>query len=251
MNKPAQLLLAVSILLPSVCEGWSGPLTRAAGRITSVSAASRNDSPVTAESDFYDSDLLATQQTGHLRLSFSDGGILRLGAETQLRVEARDSRLKQTTLSIAHGRVRGISGASGSFVLNTPISSLASSMGADFEVIATSNLTELRVYSGKVTVTNVADAAHPVTLAGGLGIAATPAGLSEAFSVSDADALPENPSASSKTVSAVTRAAVSSGTAAAIGTATGAAAGAGTAVAVASRDSATRSVSSVSNTNPQ
>jgi hypothetical protein len=256
MRKRLQLFIVGLMGLPIVCGSLSGPPTRAAGRITAVSAAaSRNDAPVTAESEFYDSDLLVTRQTGQLRLLFADGAALRLGPETQLRVEARDARLKQTTLSIAHGRVRGISGGSASFVLNTPISTVASSLGADFEIIATGNLTELRVYSGKVTLTNTADAAHPVTLAGGLGIAATPAGLSEPFPVSDAEGLPENPSGKSSPASAATRAAtgsaMGSATGAAIGAATGAAAGAGTAAAVASHNSATRPVNSVSNTNPQ
>jgi hypothetical protein len=221
---------------------------RAVGRITGVSAASRNEAPVSAQSEFYDGDSLVTRQMDQLRLSFTNGTALLVGPETQIKIEAGDARLKQTALSIAHGRVRGVSPQSGSLAMNTPMASIASSMGADFEIVATANLTELRVYSGKVTLSNSVDAGHAVTLVGGLGIAATPAGFSEPFPVSDADGLPEHQSATS---SIAAHAATSSATAAVVAAATGAAGGAGTAAAIASRNSATRVTNSVSNTNPQ
>jgi hypothetical protein len=207
--------------------------------------------PVTAASEFYDSDLLVTRQMGHLRLTFTNGAALRVGPETQIKLEPGDARLKQTALSIRHGRVRGISAQSGSFAMITPMAAVASSMGADFEIIATANLTELRVYSGKVTLTNSGDAAHPLTLVGGLGIAATPAGFSEPSPVTDGDGLPEHQSAGTKAGSIAAHTATTSATAAAVAAATGAAGGAGAAAAVASRNSATRSTSSVSNSNPQ
>jgi hypothetical protein len=145
------LLLSLTMTgLPAMAADQS------AGKITAViPAATRNSQPAQSKDGLVWNDLLQTAQTGRLRAGLTDGSILSLGSNSQLRVVQHDAASQQTSLEIGYGKMRSkvvkITQPNGKFEVKTP-NAVIGVIGTDFFVGYENDLTTVICYVGQVSV---------------------------------------------------------------------------------------------------
>jgi hypothetical protein len=111
------------------------------------------------QSPVYWNDLLHSGRLGRARVVLNDGSLLSLGSDSSLRVLQHDAAAQQTVLELAAGRMRGqvmkLTRPGAKFEIRTP-SAVAGLVGTDFYLYATPDFTELIVFDGVVSLTNLA-----------------------------------------------------------------------------------------------
>jgi hypothetical protein len=143
--------------LPALCAGG-----QTAGQISAlIPSATRNSTPAKVKDDLMWNDLLKTEQKGRLRAGLTDGSILSLGSNSELRVVQHDAASQQTSLEMDFGKVRSkvvkITQPNGKFEMKTA-NAVIGVIGTDFFVSYEANKTTVICYTGKVWVTPLGDA---------------------------------------------------------------------------------------------
>jgi FecR protein len=133
-----------------------------AGKITAlIPAATRNAQPTQARDALMWNDLLQTTQSGRLRAGLTDGSILSLGSNAELKVIQHDADSQQTSLELNYGKLRNrvvkITQPNGKYEVKTP-NAVIGVIGTDFYVAYENNMTTVICYSGQVTVTSLSEA---------------------------------------------------------------------------------------------
>ena len=143
--------------LPALCAG-----AQTAGQISAlIPAATRNAQPAKVKDDLSWNDLLKTEQKGRLRAGLTDGSILSLGSNSELRVVQHDAASQQTSLEVDFGKVRSkvvkITQPNGKFEVKTA-NAVIGVIGTDFYVSYEAKKTTVICYTGKVWVSPIGDA---------------------------------------------------------------------------------------------
>jgi hypothetical protein len=130
---------------------------QSAGEITAlIPAATRNDQPTKVNDGLQWNDLLQTKHSGRLRAGLTDGSILSLGTDSQLRVVQHDGASQQTSLEMNFGKVRSkvtkITQPGGKFEMKTP-NAVIGVIGTDFITLVRPNRTTVICVDGQVNVT--------------------------------------------------------------------------------------------------
>ena len=141
--------------LAGMCAPQGG--TQRAGEISAlIPAATRNAQPTKAKDEIDWNDLLKTEHSGRVRAGLTDGSILSVGSDSELRVVQHDGATQQTSLELSYGKVRNqvtnITKAGGKYELKTP-NAVIGVIGTDFVAEFKSNKTTVICYKGKVKVT--------------------------------------------------------------------------------------------------
>ena len=71
-----------------------------------IPAASRNSQPLVINDTLQWNDLLETNAKGRLRARLTDGSILSLGSNSQLKVVQHDATTQQTQIELNYGKLR-------------------------------------------------------------------------------------------------------------------------------------------------
>ncbi len=145
-----------------------------AGQITSlIPAATRNNAPAKYKDDVHWNDVIQTEKAGRARIGLTDGSILSVGSNSQLKITEHDPEIQQTQVDLAYGKLRNrvvaITKAGGKYEVHTP-NAVASVVGTDFLVSFSpaTGATTVVVYSGTVVVNGVgAVAGQQVTIQAG------------------------------------------------------------------------------------
>jgi hypothetical protein len=121
-----------------------------------IPAASKNAQPVNVHDALAWNDLLHTDAKGRLRAGLTDGSILSLGSNSELRVVQHDSASQQTSIEMNYGKLRNqvvkITQPNGKYEVKTP-NAVIGVIGTDFYVGFGNNQTTVICYTGVVTVT--------------------------------------------------------------------------------------------------
>jgi hypothetical protein len=137
--------------LPALCAGGQN-----AGQISAlIPSATRNSTPAKVKDDLVWNDLLKTEQKGRVRASLTDGSILSVGSNSELRVVQHDAASQQTSLEVDFGKVRSkvvkITQPNGKFEVKTA-NAVIGVIGTDFFVSYEPDKTTVICYTGKVWV---------------------------------------------------------------------------------------------------
>lgn len=118
--------------------------------------AVRNTQPVKVKDALAWNDLLHTDAKGRLRAGLTDGSILSLGSNSELRVVQHNAASQQTSLEMNYGKMRNqvvkITQPGGKYEVKTA-NAVIGVIGTDFFVGHENNQTTVICYTGKVTVT--------------------------------------------------------------------------------------------------
>jgi hypothetical protein len=170
MLKAPQCVL-LSLLL-TVMPAWGTPGgDQPAGEVKAlIPDASRNAQPLAVKDTLQWNDLLQTNAKGRLRAGLTDGSILSLGSNSELKVVQHDAKSQQTTIELNYGKLRNqvvkITQPGGRYEVKTP-NAVIGVIGTDFYVGYDNNRTTVICYKGQLTVTLVASATSAVTLNAG------------------------------------------------------------------------------------
>ena len=127
-----------------------------AGQINALMpSATRNDKPAKAKDDLDWNDVLKTTASGRVRAGLTDGSILSLGPNSELKVVQHDATSQQTSLEIGAGQLRSkvvkITQPGGRFQVKTP-NAVIGVVGTDFYVEYAGGNTRVICYTGEVWV---------------------------------------------------------------------------------------------------
>jgi hypothetical protein len=156
MNRVTAIVVCFMISpLAGLCQPQGG--AQRAGQIDAlIPAATRNDQTAKAKDEVDWNDMLKTAHSGRVRASLTDGSILSVGSDSQLRVVQHDAASQQTSLELNYGRVRNqvtsITKAGGKYELKTP-NAVIGVIGTDFIALYKSNKTTVWCRKGRVKVT--------------------------------------------------------------------------------------------------
>jgi len=121
-----------------------------------IPSATRNAQPTKAKDEIDWNDLLKTAHSGRIRAGLTDGSILSVGSDSELRVVQHDATSQQTSLELTYGKVRNqvtnITKDGGKYELKTP-NAVIGVIGTDFLAEVKSNKTTVICYRGRVRVT--------------------------------------------------------------------------------------------------
>ena len=150
-------LSTVLSLLLVAAPAWSSPPDQTAGVVGGVIPnATRNAQPVAVKATLQWNDLLQTNTKGRLRANLTDGSILSLGSNSQLKVVQHDAKSQQTEMDLDYGKLRNqvvkITQPSGKYQVKTP-NAVIGVIGTDFYVAYANNQTTVICYDGMVSVT--------------------------------------------------------------------------------------------------
>ncbi|MGH9640938.1 MAG: FecR family protein [Terriglobales bacterium] len=159
MLKPVLSVLLSMLLAASPLLAADG---QRAGEVKAlIPAAARNDQPVNVKDALAWNDLLRTDVKGRLRAGLTDGSILSLGSNSELRVVQHDATSQQTSLEMNYGKMRNqvvhITQPNGKYEVKTA-NAVIGVIGTDFFVGYDNNQTTVICYTGKVTVTPLSGA---------------------------------------------------------------------------------------------
>jgi ferric-dicitrate binding protein FerR (iron transport regulator) len=131
--------------------------TQKAGQIQAlIPAATRNAQPTKVQDEIDWNDLLKTAHSGRVRAGLTDGSILSVGSDSELRVVQHDATSQQTSLELSYGKVRNqvttITKSGGKYELKTP-NAVIGVIGTDFVAEYKGNKTTVYCIKGKVSVT--------------------------------------------------------------------------------------------------
>ena len=153
---PALSLVLVSLLFAAPGDNQTAGEVKAL-----IPAASRNAQPVHLKDSLQWNDLLKTDAAGRLRVGLTDGSILSLGSNSELKVVKSDSASQQTSIEVNYGKLRSkvvqITKPDGKFEVRTP-NAVIGVIGTDFYVGYANNQTTVICYAGSVAVTPAAGA---------------------------------------------------------------------------------------------
>jgi ferric-dicitrate binding protein FerR (iron transport regulator) len=146
--------------LPAVCapaaEGQPAGQIRAL-----IPMATRNAKTAKVNDSLEWNDLLKTEQKGRMRASLTDGSILSVGSNSELRVVQHDAASQQTSLEMNLGKVRSkvvkVTQPGGKFEMKTP-NAVIGVIGTDFYVSYNGTQTTVICYTGKVWVAPIGNA---------------------------------------------------------------------------------------------
>ncbi len=146
--------------LPVLCA--PAGTSQTAGQISAlIPSATRNALPAKVKDDLLWNDLLKTEQKGRLRAGLTDGSILSLGSNSELRVVQHDAASQQTSLEMDFGKVRSkvvkVTQPNGKFEIKTA-NAVIGVIGTDFFVGYEANKTTVICYTGKVWVSPIGNA---------------------------------------------------------------------------------------------
>jgi hypothetical protein len=146
--------------LPAMCEPQGGG--QHAGQINAmVPAATRNAQTAKANDELQWNDLLKTEHSGRVRAGLTDGSILSLGSDSELRIVQHDATSQQTSLEMNYGKVRSqvqkLTQPGGKFEMKTP-NAVIGVIGTDFYVGYEANKTSVICYEGQLSVTPIGNA---------------------------------------------------------------------------------------------
>jgi hypothetical protein len=149
------LLCFLLVYLPVMAEPQAA--AQQAGQISAlIPAATRNSQAATVKEELDWNDLLKTEHTGRVRAGLTDGSILSVGSDSELRVVQHDATSQQTSLELNFGKVRNqvvkITKPGGKFEVKTP-NAVIGVIGTDFYAAFDQDKTTVICYKGKVTVT--------------------------------------------------------------------------------------------------
>jgi ferric-dicitrate binding protein FerR (iron transport regulator) len=141
--------------LAGLCEPQGG--SQRAGQIDAlIPAATRNAQAAKAKDEIDWNDLLKTTHSGRVRAGLTDGSILSVGSDSELRVVQHDATSQQTSLELNYGRVRNqvtdITKSGGKYELKTP-NAVIGVIGTDFIVRYEGKKTTVWCRKGRVKVT--------------------------------------------------------------------------------------------------
>jgi len=169
------LLSPLSIAVP---QGAGG---QAAGQITAlIPTASRNGAPAKIKDDVHWNDVIKTERSGRARISLTDGSILSVGSNSELKITQHDATAQQTQLELNYGKVRNrvvaLTKPGAKYQVKTP-NAVAGVVGTDFhiEFNPSTGVTTIVVYSGTVVVTGFG---QTVTVQAGQMVTVTQNGIS-------------------------------------------------------------------------
>jgi hypothetical protein len=146
--------------LPALCEPPA--VGQSAGQIRAlIPSATRNAKAARVNDGLEWNDLLKTEQKGRLRAGLTDGSILSLGSNSELRVVQHDAASQQTSLEMNFGKVRSkvvkVTQPAGKFEMKTP-NAVIGVIGTDFYVSFDGTKTTVICYTGKVWVSPLGNA---------------------------------------------------------------------------------------------
>src|SRR5579864_6002 len=102
-------------------------------------------------------DIVKTEKGGRVRIELTDGSILNVGSEAQLRILRHDPQHQQTTLELLYGRLLAsavqIVKPYGKFRVRTPVA-VAGVVGTEFGLRVDSESTDVVCRKGSVLVNN-------------------------------------------------------------------------------------------------
>lgn len=156
----SSLSTALSLLLVAA-PAWGSPPDQTAGVVGAViPSATRNAQPVALNATLQWNDLLQTNTKGRLRANLTDGSLLTLGSNSQLRVVQHDAQSQQTVVDLDYGKLRNqvvkITQPGGKYQVKTP-NAVIGVIGTDFYVAYANNQTTVICYDGLVSVTPTSD----------------------------------------------------------------------------------------------
>ena len=150
----AALLCLLMVSLPV----WAEPAgDQTAGSVKAmIPAATRNAQPLAVNESLQWNDLLQTNTKGRVRAGLTDGSILSLGSNSQLRVVQHDAAAQQTTLDLNYGKLRNqvvkITQQGGKYEVRTP-NAVIGVIGTYFYVAYANGRTTIICYEGTLAVT--------------------------------------------------------------------------------------------------
>ncbi len=152
----SHLSVLLSVLLAAT-PMFAAPDSQTAGEVKAlIPAASRNAQPVKIKDSLAWNDLLKTDSQGRLRAGLTDGSILSLGSNSELKVVQHDAASQQTSIEMNYGKLRNqvvkITKPDGKYEVKTP-NAVIGVIGTDFYVGYADNKTTVICYVGKVAVT--------------------------------------------------------------------------------------------------
>lgn len=150
----AVLLCVLMVGLPV----WAEPAgDQTAGSVKAmIPEATRNAQPLSVNETLQWNDLLQTNAKGRVRATLTDGSILSVGSNSQLRVVQHDAKAQQTTLDLDYGKLRNqvvkITQPGGKYEVRTP-NAVIGVIGTDFYVAYVNGRTTIICYEGTLAVT--------------------------------------------------------------------------------------------------
>jgi ferric-dicitrate binding protein FerR (iron transport regulator) len=154
-RSPVTALLCLLLALSPV---WAEPAPdQTAGSVKAmIPDASRNAKPLAVNETLQWNDLLQTNAKGRVRAGLTDGSILSLGSNSQLRVVQHDATAQQTTLDLDYGKLRNqvvkITQPGGKYEVRTP-NAVIGVIGTYFYVGYENGRTTIICYEGTLSVT--------------------------------------------------------------------------------------------------
>lgn len=155
--------MLLAILLASVANTQEeNRASRVAGRITALlpeDQVLRETKTLAASKDMalLWRDVVKTEKGGRVRIELSDGSILNVGSEAQLRILKQDAKHEQTTLELLYGRLLAtvvkIVRPTGNFRVRTPVA-VAGVVGTQFGLRVDGDSTDVVCRQGTVLVNN-------------------------------------------------------------------------------------------------
>ena len=155
MTNLKRALVVLLCLLVSNLPVFAADAQRAGQISALMPSASRNDKPAKAKDDLDWNDVIKTTASGRVRASLTDGSILSLGPNSELKVVQHDASSQQTSLEIGAGQLRSkvvkITQPGGKFQVKTP-NAVIGVVGTDFYVEFAGGNTRVICYTGEVWV---------------------------------------------------------------------------------------------------
>jgi len=150
----ASLLCCLLCVLPVL--GQSQAAGQRAGQIDAmIPAASVNSQTAQVKEPLQWNDLLATEPNGRVRAGLTDGSLISLGSNSQLRILQHDAASQQTSLEMDYGKVRSrvvkITKPGGKFEMTTP-NAVIGVIGTDFYAAFENGTTTVMCFQGHVWV---------------------------------------------------------------------------------------------------
>lgn len=165
------VVLSLLLMATPVLADPSGD--QPAGQVKAlIPDASRNAQPLAVKDALQWNDLLKTDAKGRVRAGLTDGSILSLGSNSELKVVQHDAKSQQTTIELNYGALRNqvvkITQPGGKFEVKTP-NAVIGVIGTDFYVAYENNRTTVICYAGQlaVTPTSGTGANNPTTVNAG------------------------------------------------------------------------------------
>jgi len=149
------ILLSLLLMVMPALGDPSGD--QQAGQVKAlIPDASRNAQPVAVKDTLQWNDLLKTDAKGRLRAGLTDGSILSLGSNSELKVVQHDAKSQQTSIELNYGQLRNqvvkITQPGGKYEVKTP-NAVIGVIGTDFYVAYDNNRTTVICYVGQLAVT--------------------------------------------------------------------------------------------------